>query len=105
LGEGNGKGGKWLHADSGLYCSCTECRVTIFCVPQFMNRSESGLIFKNEYIYIYGGIEMTGRRGRNWRKLLREVQESRGYCHLKEEPVDLTMWRAGFGPVVIQTDK
>jgi hypothetical protein len=58
---------------------------------------------------IKGGIEMTGRRGRRRRKLLDDIKERRGYSHLKEEALDLTMWRArfgrGFGPVVRQTAK
>jgi len=56
---------------------------------------------------IKGGIEVTGRRGRRRRKLLDDLQERRGYSHLKEEALDRTMWRArfgrGFGPVVRQT--
>jgi len=55
------------------------------------------------------GIEMTGRRGRRRRKLLDDLKERRGYFHLKEEALDRTMWRAGFGrgfgPVVRQTAK
>ena len=58
---------------------------------------------------IKGGIEVTGRRGRRRRKLLDGIKERRGYCHLKEEALDRTMWRAGFGrglgPVVRQTAK
>jgi hypothetical protein len=58
---------------------------------------------------IKGGIEMTGRRGRRRRKLLNDLNERRGYTHLKEEALDRTMWRAGFGigfgPVVRQTAK
>jgi len=54
-----------------------------------------------------GGIEVTGRRGRRSRKLLDDFKERRGYCHLKEEALDRTMWRGGFvrgfGPVVRQT--
>ena len=46
---------------------------------------------------IKGGIEVTGRRGRRRRKLLDDLEDRRGYCHLKEEAVDRTMWRAGFG--------
>ena len=50
---------------------------------------------------------MTGRRGRRRRKLLYELKERRGYCHLNEEALDRTMWRAGFGrgfgPFVRQT--
>ena len=56
---------------------------------------------------IQGGIEVTGRQGRRRRKLLDDLKERRGYCHLKEEALDRTMWRArfgrGFGPVVRQT--
>jgi hypothetical protein len=56
-----------------------------------------------------GGIEVTGRRGRRRRKLLDDLKERRRYSHLKEEALDHTMWRAGFGkgfgPVVRQTAK
>jgi hypothetical protein len=52
-------------------------------------------------------IEVTGRRGRRRRKLLDILKERRGYSHLKEEALDRTMRRAGFGrgfgPVVRQT--
>jgi len=55
------------------------------------------------------GIEVTGRRGRRRRKLLDDLKERRGYCHLKEEALDRTVWRVGlgrgFGPVVRQTAK
>ena len=58
---------------------------------------------------IKGGIEVTGRRGRRRRKLLDDLKERRGYCQLKEEALDRTMWRArfgrGFGPVLRQTAK
>ena len=58
---------------------------------------------------IKGGIEETGGRGRRRRKLLNDLKERRGYSHLKEEALDRTMWRAGFGrgfgPVVRQTRK
>jgi endonuclease III len=41
------------------------------------------------------------------RKLLDDLKERRGYSHLKEEALDRTIWRAGFGrgigPVVRQT--
>ena len=50
---------------------------------------------------------MTGRRGRERRKLLDDLKERRGYSQLKEEAVDRTGWRArfgrDFGPVVRQT--
>jgi hypothetical protein len=58
---------------------------------------------------IKGGIEVRGRRGRRRRKLLDDLKERREYCHLKEEALDRTVWRAGFGrgfgPVVRQTTK
>ena len=58
---------------------------------------------------IKGRIEVTGRRGRRRSKLLADLMERRGYCHLKKEALDRTVWRAGFGrgfgPVVRQTIK
>ena len=52
---------------------------------------------------------MTGRRGRKRRKLLDDLKEKREYSQLKEEALDRTVWRAGFGrgfgPVVRQTPK
>ena len=51
-------------------------------------------------------IEVTRRRGRRRKKLLDDLKDSRGYCKLKEEALDRTMWRnrfgRGFGPVVGQ---
>jgi len=58
---------------------------------------------------IKGRIEVTGRRGRRRGKLLDDLKERRGYCHLKEEALDRAVCRAGFGrgfgPVVRQTAK
>jgi len=58
---------------------------------------------------IKGGIEVIGRRGRRCKKLLDELKERRGYSHLKQEALDRTVWRAGFGrgfgSVVRQTAK
>ena len=51
-------------------------------------------------------IEVTRRRGRRRKKLLDDLKDRdrRGYCQLKEEALDSTMWRnrfgRGFGPVV-----
>ena len=49
---------------------------------------------------------MARRRGRRRKKLLDELKAWRGYSHLKEEALDLTMWRnrfgEGFGLVVRQ---
>ena len=53
---------------------------------------------------IKGQIEVTRRRGRRRKKLLDDLKDRRGYCQLKEEALDCTMWRnrfgRGFGPVV-----
>ena len=55
---------------------------------------------------IKGEMEVTRRRGRRRKKLLDDLKDRRGYCHLKEEALDHTMWRnrfrGGFGPVVRQ---
>ena len=49
---------------------------------------------------------MTRRRGRRRKKLLDDLKDRRGYCQLKEEALDRSMWRnrfgRGFGPVVWQ---
>ena len=51
-------------------------------------------------------IEVTRRRGRRRKKLLDDLKDRRGYCQLKEEAQDSTMWKnrfgRGFGPVVWQ---
>jgi hypothetical protein len=54
-------------------------------------------------------MEVTRRRGIRHRKLLDELKDRRGYCHLKEEALDRTMWRncfrEGFEPVVRQNNE
>jgi hypothetical protein len=75
-----------------------------------------GHILRRNYLLRYviegkikGGIEVTGRRRRRRRKILDDLKEGRGYLHLKEEALDLTMWRTrfgrGFGFVVRQITK
>jgi hypothetical protein len=58
---------------------------------------------------IKGGIEVKGRWGRRRRRLPDDLNDRRGYSHLKEEALDHTMWRArfgrGFGTIVRQTTK
>ena len=53
---------------------------------------------------IEGKIEVTRRRGRRRKKLLDDLKDRRGYCLLKQEALDRTMWMnsfgRGFGPVV-----
>ena len=55
---------------------------------------------------IKGQIEVTRRRGRRRKKLLDDLKDRRGYCQLKEEALDRTVWRnrfgRGFGPAVWQ---
>jgi hypothetical protein len=41
---------------------------------------------------IKGEIEVIRRRGRRRKKLLDDLKDRRGYCHLKEEALDRTMW-------------
>ena len=53
---------------------------------------------------IKGQIEVKRRRGRRRKNPLDDLKDRRGYCQLKEEALDRTMWRnrfgRGFGPVV-----
>jgi hypothetical protein len=44
-----------------------------------------------------GRVEVTGRRGRRGKQLLDVIKEKRGYWKLKEEALDRTLWRTGFG--------
>ena len=47
---------------------------------------------------------MTKRQGRRRKNLLDDLKNRTGYCQLKQETVDRTMWRnrfgRDFGPVV-----
>ena len=56
---------------------------------------------------IKGEIEVTRRQGRRRKKLLDDLKDRTGYCHLKEEALDRNTWRdrfgRGFEPVVGQT--
>jgi hypothetical protein len=56
---------------------------------------------------IEGLIKATGRRERRRKQLLDYFKETTGYCKLKEEALDRTVWRTrfgrGYGPVVRQT--
>ena len=55
---------------------------------------------------IKGEMEVVRRRGRRRKKLPDDLKDRSGFCHLKEEALDRTMWRhrfgGGFGPVVRQ---
>ena len=46
---------------------------------------------------IAGRIEVTGRRRRKHRQLLDNLKEKTGYWKLKEEALDRTLRRIGFG--------
>ncbi|PNF14726.1 hypothetical protein B7P43_G08936 [Cryptotermes secundus] len=54
---------------------------------------------------IDGRIEVTRRRGRRRKKMLDDLGDRRGYCHLKEKALDRIKWRNCFerdcGPVVL----
>ena len=45
---------------------------------------------------IEGKIYVRGRRGRRHKQLLDDLEETKGYCYLKEEAVDRTVWRTRF---------
>ena len=51
-------------------------------------------------------IKINKASGRRRKKLLDDLKDRRGYCRLKEEALDRTMWRnrfgGGFEPVVRQ---
>ena len=42
---------------------------------------------------IKGQIEVTRRQGKRCEKLLDDLKDMRGYCELKEEALDRTVWR------------
>jgi hypothetical protein len=42
---------------------------------------------------VEGRIEVTGRRGRRRKELLDHLKEKSGYWKLKQEGLDLTLWR------------
>ena len=46
---------------------------------------------------IKGQIEVTRRRRRRRKNLLDDLKDRRGYCRLKEEALDRTVWRNRFG--------
>jgi hypothetical protein len=56
-----------------------------------------------------GRIEVTGRRGRRYKRLIDDFKEKRGYWKLEVGARDRTVWRncfeKGCGPVVRQTKK
>jgi hypothetical protein len=45
---------------------------------------------------IEGRIEEMGRLGRRRKQIMDDLKEMRGYCNLKEEALDRTVWRTGF---------
>jgi hypothetical protein len=45
----------------------------------------------------YKNIKVAGRRGRRRKQLLDDLKEKRGYCKLKEEALDRTVWGTRFG--------
>ena len=50
-----------------------------------------------------GKIEVAGRRGGRDTQLLDDLNESRGYCKMKKDALDLSLWTTRFrsyGPVV-----
>jgi hypothetical protein len=58
---------------------------------------------------IEGRLEVMERQGRRHRQLLDDLKKMRGYYKKKEEALDHTLWRTGFGrgcgTVVRQTEE
>jgi hypothetical protein len=81
---------------------CLESRSRGIPYMKYVNGRRTGLV-------TFCVETVTGRKGRRRRKLLDDLKDRRGYSHWKEEALDRTMWRAGFGrvfgPVVRQTAK
>jgi hypothetical protein len=48
---------------------------------------------------IVGWVDVKGRRGRRSKRLLDDIKERKGYCKLKEQALDRTLWRTRFGRV------
>jgi hypothetical protein len=46
---------------------------------------------------IEGRTEVTRRQGRRRKQLLDDLEEKRGYYRLKDEALDRTVWRTGYG--------
>ena len=42
-------------------------------------------------------MEVTGRQGRGHKQLLDGLKEMTGYCKVKQEALDRTVWRTCFG--------
>jgi hypothetical protein len=56
---------------------------------------------------IKGEMEVTTRRRRRCKQLLDDLKDRRGYSDLKEEVLNVSLWRnrfgGGIGPVIRQT--
>jgi hypothetical protein len=97
---------KVLHGvKKGVNIVHTINRSEVKCIFQFLDRN----IFLKHVIEgkIEGRIEVMGRRRRRHEQLLAGLKEKRGCCKLKEEVLDLILWRncfvRGYRPVVRQT--
>jgi len=55
------------------------------------------IILKQCYRRKDGRIDVTRRQGRRRKQLLDGLNGSGGYWKLKEEAIDRTLWRTGFG--------
>jgi hypothetical protein len=56
-----------------------------------------GRILHRNCLLKHGRIEVVGRQGRRRKQLLGDLQNTRGYCKLKEEALDRNRWRTRFG--------
>ena len=116
-----------LHVKRPLFLSCFnhnhKCREVLFKIPNMKFRVKSisqgrkeypahnkkkanctGHILRSSCLRQHvvegkteGMTEVTERRGRRRKQLLHDLEETTGYCKLKEEALDRTVWRTGFG--------
>ena len=67
---------------------------------QLLEDLKGAIQWKRKYLlkhFIEGRIEGTGRRGKRSKQLLKELKGAKRQWKLKEEALDRTVWRIGFG--------
>ena len=91
----------WVHGVLLLYVTYRYHIIEIVCTYILRRNCLLKQVIEGK---IKGQIEATRRQRRRRKKLLDDLKDRRGYCQLKEEALDRTMWRnrfgRGFGPVV-----
>ncbi|PNF41703.1 hypothetical protein B7P43_G03453 [Cryptotermes secundus] len=82
-----------------------DCEIKVVHILTVKQNSKNCLLKEAIEGKIDGRIEVTRRRGRRRKKMLDDLGDRRGYCHLKEKALDRIKWRNCFGrdcgPVVL----